>query len=491
MRVSRGQAPTGGPGGAPAALSPWGRLWAAAWRPAAAAAAAAAEGAAAAAASGGGASGAPRGRAGGPPGWGLGSVGAGAGLLLLLAGALPPLLASWGPAAQGLSVAALPAAQQQELRALLLRSLGSTALPLCLYLAFLLQQAQVQQPQAQQALAWSAVHGAGACYLLLLLLLLALPARLCRELLQLLLPGCCSGGNVFTGTLILDCSLRRSTLLRQLRSPWFASHALGWFLKMSLYRSWPCALALSLLFEAAEASLHWLLPEFQECWWDSVVLDAVLSNLLGMTPRHLAMTGLLLGLSLLAELNVFFLMTALDLHATHWVNPLRLLLLGLLAFPAVAEFYAQLQRSSSSSSSSSGGGVGPNVFLFVFILAAETLVAAKYGRDRFHYKSPPKDVLLPWILAAALFAAWCCSYFSQQQGGPPPPGGPQAQGGPPGEDAEKACEGACGVFRTLNNFKRSAARLLLKMPPQACFIPLLYLAKNYYYGEPHTPQPAP
>ena len=38
----------------------------------------------------------------------------------------------------------------------------------------------------------------------------------------------------------------------------------------------------SLLFEFAEMSLQFVIPEFKECWWDSVFMDFLGANVLGI-----------------------------------------------------------------------------------------------------------------------------------------------------------------------------------------------------------------
>ncbi|CDJ58559.1 phosphatidylserine synthase, putative [Eimeria maxima] len=355
---------------------------------------------------------------------------------------------------------------------------------------------------------WRVIHGLCLTYFLCLVALLSVHRDDGRFLVRMLLPGFGSRkGNVFSGTLVLDCSVSMNTLTRQLTSVWFISHAVGWFLKMCIFRSWMFNLTFSILFEFCEMSLQWLIPEFQECWWDSIFIDAIFSNLMGMvvgcavmrwcgkrhfdwlgaypryqkimlkftpfssceyewsffrTPRHLLMTSLLLFLSLLAEVSVFLLMTVLDIPAVHWINPTRLGLLGLLAFPAVAEFYAQLQFRYDR--------MGGNVFLFVMILTVELLVSIKYGTDRFYSSSPDLDVVLPWVLAGALFGAWCCCYFSHAT---------QERRSKAETHTEKV---APRKHQRENSLRDTAALVLLKLPPQACFLPLLYLAKYYYYG---------
>jgi hypothetical protein len=45
----------------------------------------------------------------------------------------------------------------------------------------------------------------------------------------------------------------------------------------------------SISFEVVELSLMWLIPEFQECWWDSVFLDMLGANMLGMFMGKLSL----------------------------------------------------------------------------------------------------------------------------------------------------------------------------------------------------------
>lgn len=351
---------------------------------------------------------------------------------------------------------------------------------------------------------WRLVHGLCFAYFLFLIVLFALHRDDGRFLIRLLVPGIGpKKENIFSGTLVLDCSLGIHTLKRQLTSVWFISHAVGWFLKMCIFRSWMFNLAFSILFEFSEMSLQWLIPEFQECWWDSIFIDAILSNLTGMivgcavmrwcgkrhfdwlgayptyqkillkftpfssytyqwsffrTPRHLLMTSLLLLLALLTEVNVFLLMTVLDIPAAHWINPLRLGLLALLAFPSVAEFYEQVHFRYDR--------VGGSVFLFVLILIMELLLSIKYGVDRFYTTSPNAGVVVPWVLAGVFFGIWCRCYFAR------------------GSEEQKKENTMKGTGKGLKNLQDGLSALLLKIPPQACFLPLLYLSKNYYYGKP-------
>ena len=395
--------------------------------------------------------------------------------------------------------------RQQELRFYALQVLGCLAVAIMGYCFLESRDGLLVRPHPGF---WRLIHGLCFAYFLALVVLLAVHRDDGRFLLRMLVPGFgAKKENIFSGTLVLDCSMGMKTLTRQLTSVWFISHAVGWFLKMCIFRSWMFNLTFSILFEFCEMSLQWLIPEFQECWWDSIFIDAIFSNLMGMvfgcavmrwcgkrhfdwlgayptyqkimlkftpfssceyewsffrTPRHLLMTSLLLFMSLLAEVNVFFLMTVLDVPATHWINPGRLGLLGLLAFPAVAEFYAQVHFRYDR--------MGGNVFMFVMILTVELLVCIKYGVDRFFASSPDADVVIPWLLAGLFFGVWCHCYFAKAS----------HEQTKKGQATEGVDEVRCGSLQD------SASEVLLKIPPQACFLPLLYLTKHYYYGGPQS-----
>jgi len=51
------------------------------------------------------------------------------------------------------------------------------------------------------------------------------------------------------------------------------SHVIGWFCKMILLRDLRLTMLASVLFEVYEYSLRHMLPNFHECWWDSLILE--------------------------------------------------------------------------------------------------------------------------------------------------------------------------------------------------------------------------
>lgn len=81
------------------------------------------------------------------------------------------------------------------------------------------------------------------------------------------------------GTDHLDCAITVPNLRRQIFGLWFFAHCVGWWAKMLMLRDlWTC-LVYSTIFELVELTLQVLVPEFQECWWDSVILDWFVANL--------------------------------------------------------------------------------------------------------------------------------------------------------------------------------------------------------------------
>mmetsp|Transcript_5302 Transcript_5302/g.10391 ORF Transcript_5302/g.10391 Transcript_5302/m.10391 type:complete len:141 (+) Transcript_5302:532-954(+) len=71
----------------------------------------------------------------------------------------------------------------------------------------------------------------------------------------------------------LDCNITKDNIYRQVFGLWFFAHVIGWWAKMLILRDlWTC-LVYSTVFELTELTLQCLVPEFQECWWDSIFLD--------------------------------------------------------------------------------------------------------------------------------------------------------------------------------------------------------------------------
>merc|ERR1712070_1043505 len=67
----------------------------------------------------------------------------------------------------------------------------------------------------------------------------------------------------------LSCEINQKNVMNQLTSIWFLAHCLGWFAKMLMLRDFKVCIVYSSVFELTELTLQFLVPEFQECWWDA------------------------------------------------------------------------------------------------------------------------------------------------------------------------------------------------------------------------------
>ncbi|CAH8382506.1 unnamed protein product [Eruca vesicaria subsp. sativa] len=62
----------------------------------------------------------------------------------------------------------------------------------------------------------------------------------------------------------------------------FLAHIFGWWGKAILIRNQPLLWVLSIGFELLELTFRHMLPNFNECWWDSIVLDILICNWFGI-----------------------------------------------------------------------------------------------------------------------------------------------------------------------------------------------------------------
>lgn len=56
------------------------------------------------------------------------------------------------------------------------------------------------------------------------------------------------------------------------------AHAIGWWFKMLIVRDVKLCMFLSIFFEFMEITLRHQLPNFWECWWDSLIMDFIICN---------------------------------------------------------------------------------------------------------------------------------------------------------------------------------------------------------------------
>ena len=60
------------------------------------------------------------------------------------------------------------------------------------------------------------------------------------------------------------------------------AHTLGWWGKAVIIRNQPMLWLLSVGFELMELTFQHMLPNFNECWWDSWLLDVAICNFIGL-----------------------------------------------------------------------------------------------------------------------------------------------------------------------------------------------------------------
>ncbi|XP_073134037.1 CDP-diacylglycerol--serine O-phosphatidyltransferase 1-like isoform X3 [Henckelia pumila] len=218
------------------------------------------------------------------------------------------------------------------------------------------------------------------------------------------------------------------------------AHFLGWWGKAIMIRNQPLLWLLSIGFELMELTFRHMLPNFNECWWDSIILDILICNWFGIwagmrtvryfdgktyewvgisrqpnimgkvkrtlgqfTPaqwdkdewhpflgplRFIQVLSLCVGF-LTVELNTFFLKFCL------WIpprNPLiiyRLVLWWLIAIPAIREYNSYLQDRKPMKK------VGAFCWLSLAICIVELLICIKFGHRQFP-NPMPKWLVLFW-----------------------------------------------------------------------------------------------
>jgi phosphatidylserine synthase 2 len=206
---------------------------------------------------------------------------------------------------------------------------------------------------------------------------------------------------------------------------------------------------LSIGFELMELTFQHMLPNFNECWWDSWILDVAVCNFIGIytgmktvnwaraqnynwtglsqqatlgakakrsllqftpyswddfqwrafsTPLRCLQTLGLLTVFLLMEVNAFFLKYVLWVPPLNPLNTIRLAILFLAALPTAKEYYAFIDDDSGSGRRK----LGFFAWLYCCLAVVETAVVVKFGRGMF--PTPwPAHVLWFWGVVGSTF----------------------------------------------------------------------------------------
>ncbi|XP_068737410.1 phosphatidylserine synthase 1-like isoform X3 [Montipora capricornis] len=184
-----------------------------------------------------------------------------------------------------------------------------------------------------------------------------------------------------------------------------------------------------------------LLPNFEECWWDALVLDFLVCNGLGIhfglyvcnklemrnyhwesikdihtttgklrravlqfTPaswthirwmdpkcsymRYFAICQMMI-ISQIVELNTFFLKHILWVPTAHWLNVYRLGLIAIIVAPSLRQYYVYVTDTRSRR-------LGTQAWVLIAITCMEGLICVKYGLDMFK-KTEIVSIVL-WLL---------------------------------------------------------------------------------------------
>lgn len=244
------------------------------------------------------------------------------------------------------------------------------------------------------------------------------------------------------------------------------AHALGWWGKAVILRDNYMLWTLSIGFELMEKTFQHMLPNFNECWWDSWILDVLMCNWLGIatgmwtvkyfkskeynwrgisqqptllakakrgllqftpasftdfqwaafsSPTRLAQFLFLPAIFLIFEVNHFFLKYALWVPPTNPMNTYILIIQWLAGIPSIMEYYEFIESDSGSGSGDVFTKLGPYAWTTLAIALIETLVVVKYSHGLFVDAPWPMTVVIGWSVAlgvfGVLYGAWCWRYY--------------------------------------------------------------------------------
>ncbi|XP_078576153.1 phosphatidylserine synthase 2-like isoform X2 [Branchiostoma floridae x Branchiostoma japonicum] len=225
---------------------------------------------------------------------------------------------------------------------------------------------------------------------------------------------------------------------------YWVSHLLGFYLNALALRDYWITHVMSVMFELLEYSLEHQIPEFEECWWDHWILDAVLCNGLGIwcgmktleyldmklynwrglwqVPVHdsnrkttleqlkspdwsrarrfkrcLAVFVFIISL-LIMELNAFYLKSVLWIPISHWLQLVRLVLFLLGGAAVSREVYQYMDDPSCKS-------LGHWTWMAFLLVMTELAIVLRFGRDLLLIPLPD-HVLRGWIAGSVGLTSW-------------------------------------------------------------------------------------
>ncbi|PRW57106.1 Phosphatidylserine synthase 2 isoform A [Chlorella sorokiniana] len=303
---------------------------------------------------------------------------------------------------------------------------------------------------------WRLVHGIMVVYLLFMVYMLMQNVHDARQFLKHLYPEL--GVELPERHYGTDCRLwvpgegvNWKVIHATVWDEFVLAHTLGWWGKALFIRNYTLLWFISIAFELCEKTLqHWL-PNFNECWWDSWLLDVAICNAIGIytgmwtvryfkskqynwsgisqqpsllakakrglmqftpyswdnfewqvfsSPKRCLQCLFICGVELLFEVNHFFLKALLWVPPTNPLNTYRLTITFLIALPGFKEYYEFIEQDGSSNPFTK---LGTFAWLALAIALVETLVCIKFGKGLFP-QPWPREVVLAWSIAGSIFA---------------------------------------------------------------------------------------
>ncbi|KAL0380818.1 UNVERIFIED_CONTAM: CDP-diacylglycerol--serine O-phosphatidyltransferase 1 [Sesamum angustifolium] len=156
------------------------------------------------------------------------------------------------------------------------------------FLAYSLLQAPSTVLTRPHPAIWRLVHGMAVIYLVALTFLLFQKRDDARQFMKFLHPDL--GVELPERSYGADCRIyvpenpasRFKNVYETLFDEFVLAHILGWWGKAIMIRNQPLLWLLSIGFELMEVTFRHMLPNFNECWWDSVILDILICNWFGI-----------------------------------------------------------------------------------------------------------------------------------------------------------------------------------------------------------------
>ncbi|XP_026323292.1 phosphatidylserine synthase 1 [Hyposmocoma kahamanoa] len=227
-------------------------------------------------------------------------------------------------------------------------------------------------------------------------------------------------------------------------------HFLGWLFKALLFRHAGLLWAISVMWEITEIAFAHLLPNFLECWWDSVILDVLVCNGLGIwcglkickmlemreykwvsirdisstsgkikrallqfTPvqwspvrwldptctymRFFALSQLVVFWQI-SELNTFFLKHIFEMPPSHPLVIARLCLVGVIVAPSVRQYYTYVTDPKCKR-------VGTQCWVYGAIMVTESMLCIKNGKELFGQAQVCN--VIAWLVIQILVSVGC------------------------------------------------------------------------------------